>query len=525
MPTLYVPPSAGSLSPYAGFIPPAGTYFTLFNRIYYSLAIYNNPGNETQPPDSDPGATPILIPSLVALKYRDPLDPAANNQDRWLYFDPVDDPTQRQVHTATVYNTGDTDFGGSNANADPTQMLSVERVDVWQNFDPNAASGYQSNGSEEQNLGFYNSMMTLAGFDNVTGEGDQNNPANFKHYATHLARWFQSDGAGNVTDTNTFVDTQYIDVVQMSYAGRSYFYRFTSGWFGDYTSGQNPQPQPIIYGAAVSWGGITVQIYAVTSALNQGSVNYPTSATLSGLAGGVTITAADTQEIYFPPGAGSTTYTVLGYEDGILTGVFQPPFAALAEARSQAALWNSQGAGFTSTILTNPGVTNPSYGFAACWLLKVSSSALANLPASLATLTLGDPAALHWNVQANWFVGAKPATPLILPPVVNSYLSFYMGGPSVPAVPPYTVSYFSNGSPSGSASAGTLSDAITLVSAWEGQNTGNPPVYTATVAANSAPAATLNETTGGTPLPANLTVTALNSQRLPKPPDGNWQWS
>jgi hypothetical protein len=65
-----------------------------------------------------------------------------------------------------------------------------------------------------------------------------------------LARWFQSDGAGNITDQSTFVDTQYIDVVQMKYAGRTYFYRFTYGWFGDYTSGQNPQPQAIAYGAA-----------------------------------------------------------------------------------------------------------------------------------------------------------------------------------------------------------------------------------------------------------------------------------
>jgi|SRR5580704_12445917 hypothetical protein len=146
MPTLYVPPSAGSLNPYPGYIPPAGTYFTLFNRIYYSLAVYN-PNDATQQQF-------VLIPSLVALKYRDPLDPAANNQDRWLTFDPVDDPTQRQVHTVTVANTGNLDFGGDNSNADPTQTLDVERVDLWQNFDPNAASGYQSNGSEEQNLGF-----------------------------------------------------------------------------------------------------------------------------------------------------------------------------------------------------------------------------------------------------------------------------------------------------------------------------------------------------------------------------------
>jgi hypothetical protein len=240
MPVLYVPPDAGSQPAYAGFIPPAGTYFTLFNRLYYSLAI-NNPNDDSMPP--------VLIPSLVACKIRDPLDPAAPGQDRWMRFDPVDDPTQRQVHVVTVYNTGDLDFGGDNSNADPTQTLDVERVDIWQNFDPNAASGFQSAGSKDQNVGYYNSMMTYAAFDNVTGEGSTDTPANFQHWVTHLARWFQSDGAGNVTDPTVFVDVQYIDWLKNSYAGRTYNYRFSLGWFGDYTSGQNPQPMGISWSA------------------------------------------------------------------------------------------------------------------------------------------------------------------------------------------------------------------------------------------------------------------------------------
>jgi hypothetical protein len=251
MPTLYVPPDPGSLISYPGYIPPAGTYWTLFNRVYYSLAV-NNPGDASQPP--------VLIPSLVALKYRDPLDPAANNQDRWLIFDPVDDPTLRQMHVATVYNTGDLDFGGSNANADPSQTLDVERVDVWQSFDPNAASGFQSVGNRDQNVGYYNTMMTLAAFDNVDGEGTSSTPANFQHEQTHLARWFQSDGTGAITDSTTFVDVQYIDVVHMSYAGRDYHYRFTIGWFGDYTSGVNPQPMSIGYNP-----GSAVPIYPSSS--------------------------------------------------------------------------------------------------------------------------------------------------------------------------------------------------------------------------------------------------------------------
>src|SRR5580704_15615879 len=192
----------------------------------------------------------------------------------------------------------------------------------------------------------------------------------------------------------------------------------------------------------VSWGGITVQLYAVTTGLDQSLVNYPTSATLSGLASGVTITAADTQTIYFPSNS-APTWTAFFYllVGDIKTLFSQTQFGTEAGANAAAATWNaSDPPNTTSQIVEIPGGTNPSYGFAASWLFKIPSSALANLPATLATLTLGDPASSvsSWNVQANWFVGTAPAVPLILPPVINSYLSFYMGGPSVPAVPPYT---------------------------------------------------------------------------------------
>ncbi len=183
MPTLYAGPDPSTLPTYDdfGFLPPAGTLFTLGNRTYLVKGV-QNPNDIT---------VAVNIPVLVRIKI---CYPSEFNQDRWLTFDPFDADDPRITHVQTVYNTGDLDIGGSNANADPTQSVEVERLDQMTDFDPVEAA-----------------QRRLPAYDNVTGEGNQDTPARFHHAATHIARWYQSDGKGNIVDISTFLDIEYVD--------------------------------------------------------------------------------------------------------------------------------------------------------------------------------------------------------------------------------------------------------------------------------------------------------------------------
>jgi hypothetical protein len=188
MTTLYAVPSPDSLPSYDdfGFLPSAGTLFTLGNRTYLVKAIQN----------PDDATVTVNIPVLVRIKVR---YPSEFNQDRWLTFDPFDADDPRVTHVTTVYNTGDLDIGGSDANADPTQSVDVQRIDQITDLDPTEAA-----------------QKRRPWFDNVTGEGDQNRPAHFSHLATHIARWYQSDGAGNIVNSSVFLDIEYVDKVRIS---------------------------------------------------------------------------------------------------------------------------------------------------------------------------------------------------------------------------------------------------------------------------------------------------------------------
>lgn len=247
MPALYSAPDPATLPSYFdfGYLPPAGTFFTIgsfsggdfIGTIYLVKAIAN---------PNDPSVT-VNIPVRVKIQTRD-----ASQQfwDSDWTFDPQDGSGDaRSWHVVTVYNTGNLAVGGSDAGADPSQTLDVERCDsftIYFTDDTPFAAG-QTWEYEIQ-------------LDNVTGEGDQSQPAHFRHTATHVARWYASNGAGNITDTNTFLDIEYVDAFDRlqgddgavgALINQEYLFKADHGWFstinddGSVSTASNPQPLAI----------------------------------------------------------------------------------------------------------------------------------------------------------------------------------------------------------------------------------------------------------------------------------------
>ena len=239
MPTVFKPPALADVPSYFdfGYLPPPGTFFALGQRIYVVKAVVN-------PNDS---SVAVNIPVLVFIRIN---YPGEFNQNRNWSFDPYDPDDLRVTRVQRVYNTGNLDIGLDNNDADPTQYVDVERISRISTFDLVESA-----------------QRILPSFDNLTGEGDQDTPAHFSHLATRLARWYQSDGAGTILDTNVFLDIEYIDRMLISQndvgindvstiashrhvgiLGQKYTYSFLPHWQnqfnddGTFSTASNPQP-------------------------------------------------------------------------------------------------------------------------------------------------------------------------------------------------------------------------------------------------------------------------------------------
>jgi hypothetical protein len=244
----YKPPDPTTLQSWYDlqYLPAAGTYFTVKNRIYVVSPIYA-PGNS--PNEGGDGTVFVNIPILVAFKYRIPGD---LYQDKFHAFAPDDSQgmnSARVSRIVKVYSTGNLDFasvGGDNTGADSSQFIQVERLD---NF-----SIYQI---------YPDGQVSQAGLLNVVGEGDETTPANFgppngQHLATHVVRWYKTDDMGNVTDPTSFVDTELIDklLVQDVYKGLLFNWRYTlkNNWQNvpdssqplGFSTTQNPVPADVL---------------------------------------------------------------------------------------------------------------------------------------------------------------------------------------------------------------------------------------------------------------------------------------
>jgi hypothetical protein len=214
-----------------GYLPASGTFFSVGNRIYVVKAIVSR--DDTAPPPGQPNTIGVNVPVLVGIKFRHPDD---QYWDRVWLFDVIDGSdvnTSRIVHVVRVYNTGDLDFGVSAGNSDnapdPTQSIDVERVDEFSPFDPIA----------QINEGPGRGWKSRMAIDSVTGEGTQDTPANFgppngTHAQTHVARWFQTDDAGNIAGPTPFVDLEYIDQARI----RDFFLKKSAISLTGFGSGQ-----------------------------------------------------------------------------------------------------------------------------------------------------------------------------------------------------------------------------------------------------------------------------------------------
>lgn len=205
--------------PYPGYLPAAGTYFSLNGRVCLVKQI-----------QSRDGVSSVNIPVTVQVVVKITGD---RNWDKVFAFDLVDDQdVSRSTHVAKVYSTGNLDFLGDNSGADPSQSIDVERVDQFVVYD-GINQAFDAAGRGQIRIlkrpwggRGWDSVYAL---DTVTGEGDQNTPANFgmpnsAGKRAHVARWFKTDDLGNVTDATSFVDVQYIDQLAIidTYAGQSW---------------------------------------------------------------------------------------------------------------------------------------------------------------------------------------------------------------------------------------------------------------------------------------------------------------
>lgn len=204
---------------YPGYLPAAGTYFTLPGCVWL-----------VKPISSRDGGDKVNIPVLTQAVFKTNGD---SNWDKVFAFDLTDADNSGLVsHVVQVYNTGNLSFRGDNAGADSGQSIDVERVDQFAMYDK------VNQAFDAYGLGLVRSLKrpwaglgweSVYAIDTVTGEGDQDKPANFglpncPGKRAHVARWFKTDDAGNVTDAASFVDVQYVDQLAIIdvYAGQKW---------------------------------------------------------------------------------------------------------------------------------------------------------------------------------------------------------------------------------------------------------------------------------------------------------------